>query len=183
MKIPSSNLERTCCVQKLFLTFWQRFTCITSRHALTCLDMSRNVLLFFEWQELIRLHHIVSYEYLRIIIWHGLNLENFQNLDNLENLEHFENWLVRAFTSDLGLNAFESCSFRKMQSVSTKKNIETPVPKFKLTDLFVIPKFQNIKNWNNLTWHPVYEYVLLLESKARKFKDFFGKIKYLGNVH
>ena len=47
MKIPSSNLRRTCCVQKLFLTFraifvrnmfspckkksfWQRFTCIIS---------------------------------------------------------------------------------------------------------------------------------------------------------
>ena len=82
---------------------------ITSRHVLTCLDMSRHVLLFFEWKELIGLHHIDSYEKLRIIIWHGLNLENFQNLDNLENLEHFENWLVRAFTSDLGLNAFESC--------------------------------------------------------------------------
>ena len=51
MKIPSSNLGRTCCVQKLFLTFrtifvhnmfckkksfWQRFTCI---RALACQDL------------------------------------------------------------------------------------------------------------------------------------------------
>ena len=69
----------------------------------------------FEWQELIWLHHFVSYEHSRIMIWHGLNFEHFKNLghlvhleklknsENSENLkklqtieciEHFENWLV-----------------------------------------------------------------------------------------
>ena len=39
-----------------------------------------------EWT---RLHHFVSYEYLRIMIWHGLNFEN--NLENLETFENLEN--------------------------------------------------------------------------------------------
>ena len=65
---------------------------------------------------MIRLHHFVSYEYLRIIIWHGLNFEHFKKLENLKNLENQENlenevvlFALGAFTSDLGLNVFESC--------------------------------------------------------------------------
>ena len=75
---------------------------------------------FFEWQGLIWLHHFVSYEYFRIMIWHGLNFEHFKNLEDLENLENLENLVFWTFweltcsfrsilSSDLGLNSFESC--------------------------------------------------------------------------
>ena len=73
MKIPCSNLGRTCCVQKLFLTFrtifvqnilsmfckkksfWQRFTCTYGWRFLCELDMNpykgspRLVWFFYQW--------------------------------------------------------------------------------------------------------------------------------------
>ena len=83
--------------------------------------MTCSVDFFFEWQELIWLHHFASYEYFRIMIWHGLNLEHFQNLENLKNLGNWMLWTFRELTcsfrsilsSDLGLNSFESCSLYK----------------------------------------------------------------------
>ena len=58
-----------------------------------------------------------SYEYSRIMIWHGLNFEHFKNLENLKNLDNWVLWtfweLICSFrcilSSDLGLNSFESC--------------------------------------------------------------------------
>ena len=65
---------------------------------------------FFEWQELIWLHHFVSYECLRIMIWHGLSFEHFRNLDNWVFWTFWEMtcsfWSI--LSSDLGLNSFES---------------------------------------------------------------------------
>ena len=49
-----------------------------SWHAQTYPDMSRHVLIFFEWQELIRLHHIVSYEYLYLCIFKNHHLVWFE---------------------------------------------------------------------------------------------------------
>ena len=73
---------------------------------------------FFEWQELIWLHRFVSYEYLRIMIWHGLNFELLKNLENLENFENFENGVFWTFlvllTSDLGLDSL-SLVYSKFQ--------------------------------------------------------------------
>ena len=65
-----------------------------------------------------------SYEYSRIMIWHGLNFEHFKSLEGLENLKNLVNWMLWTFweltcssrsilSSDLGLNSFESCFFEK----------------------------------------------------------------------
>ena len=66
---------------------------------------------FFEWQELIWLHHFVSYEYFRIMIWHGLSFEHFKNLDNRVFWTFWE--MTCSFrsilSSNLGLNSFEPC--------------------------------------------------------------------------
>ena len=66
---------------------------------------------FFEWQELIWLHHFVSYEYFRIMILHCLNFGHFNNLENWVFWTYWE--LTCSFrsilSSDLGLNSFESC--------------------------------------------------------------------------
>ena len=63
-------------------------------------------------------NHFVSYEYFRIVIWHGLKFEHFKNLENLKNLDHWVFWTFWELTcsfrsilsSDLGLDSFESCS-------------------------------------------------------------------------
>ena len=67
---------------------------------------------FFVWQELIWLHHFVSYEYFRIMIWHGLNFEHFkklENLEDLENLKSLDNWVFWTFWE-------LTCSFRSILS-------------------------------------------------------------------
>ena len=82
-------------------------------------------------------NHFVSYEYFRIVIWHGLNFEHFKNLENLEyleNLKNLDNWVLWTFweltcsfrsilSSDLGLNSFESC-FNKKCHCQTYQNYE-----------------------------------------------------------
>ena len=93
---------------------------------------------FFVWQELIWLHHFVSYEYFRIMIWHRLNFEHFKNLENLEdleNLKNLDNWVFWTYweltcsfrsilSSDLGLNSFESCFYSwKFLSKTTCKEV------------------------------------------------------------
>ena len=35
-----------------------------------------------------------SYEYSRIMIWHGLNFEHFKNLEDLENLKNLDNLTI-----------------------------------------------------------------------------------------
>ena len=67
-------------------------------------------------------NHFVSYEYFKMVIWHGLNFEHFKNLEDLEKLKNLDNWVLwtlweltcrfrSILSSDLGLNSFESCFF------------------------------------------------------------------------